>query len=126
MKKTLTLLIATTALTAAAGLPAFSAMRASPDGASFGVFSAVLDAEPETLPLVFVSDDDDDDHDDDDRGYRNGDDDDDDDDDCDGDDDDDDDDECSTGALNPVPAGTVAPPQNGLFGNGAPPQVQMK
>jgi hypothetical protein len=29
------------------------------------------------------------------------------------------------GARNPVPAGTVAPPQNGLFGNGAPPQVQV-
>ena len=27
---------------------------------------------------------------------------------------------------NPAPAGTVAPPQNGLFGNGAPPQVQVK
>ena len=29
------------------------------------------------------------------------------------------------GARNPAPAGTVAPPQNGLFGNGAPPQVQV-
>ncbi|WP_347309686.1 PepSY domain-containing protein [Defluviimonas sp. SAOS-178_SWC] len=28
-------------------------------------------------------------------------------------------------ARNPAPAGTVAPPQNGLFGNGAPPQVQV-
>lgn len=26
---------------------------------------------------------------------------------------------------NPAPTGTVAPPQNGLFGNGAPPQVQV-
>lgn len=117
MKKTRTLLIATTALTAAAGLPAFSAMRASLDGASFGVFSAVLDAEQETQPLVFVRDDDDEDEDDD-RGER----DDDDDDEC---DEDDDDDECGTGALNSAPAGTVAPPQNGLFGNGAPPQAQM-
>lgn len=25
----------------------------------------------------------------------------------------------------PAPAGAVAPPQNGLFGNGAPPQVQV-
>ena len=53
------------------------------------------------------------------RGHD--DDDDDDDDDC----DDDDDDECRGGARNPAPAGTVAPPQNGLFGNGAPPQVQV-
>jgi len=29
------------------------------------------------------------------------------------------------GARNPAPAGTVAPPQNGLFGNGTPPQVQV-
>ncbi|SLN31929.1 hypothetical protein PEL8287_01493 [Roseovarius litorisediminis] len=29
------------------------------------------------------------------------------------------------GANNPAPAGTVAPPQNGLFGNGALPQVQV-
>ena len=41
------------------------------------------------------------------------------------DDDDDDDDERNGSARNPAPAGTVTPPQNGLFGNGAPPQVQM-
>ncbi len=28
-------------------------------------------------------------------------------------------------ARNPAPAGTAAPPQNGLFGNGAPPKVQV-
>ena len=37
----------------------------------------------------------------------------------------DDDDDDRGGARNPAPAGTVAPPQNGLFGNGAPPQVQV-
>ena len=70
--------------------------------------------------------------DDDDSGWREGsrrghgggdggdDDDDDDDDDC-----DDDDDDCRGGARNPAPAGTVDPPQNGLFGNGAPPQAQV-
>jgi hypothetical protein len=36
-----------------------------------------------------------------------------------------DDDDDRRGARNPAPAGTVAPPQNGLFGNGAPPQVQV-
>ncbi len=36
-----------------------------------------------------------------------------------------DDDDQRGGAGNPAPAGTVAPPQNGLFGNGAPPQVQV-
>lgn len=28
-------------------------------------------------------------------------------------------------AGNPAPTGTMAPPDNGLFGNGAPPQVQV-
>jgi len=36
-----------------------------------------------------------------------------------------DDDDDSRGAGNPAPAGTVAPPQNGLFGTGAPPQAQV-
>jgi hypothetical protein len=36
-----------------------------------------------------------------------------------------DDDDDRGGARNPASAGTVAPPQNGLFGNGAPPQVQV-
>lgn len=35
------------------------------------------------------------------------------------------DDDDRGGAGNPAPAGTVAPPRNGLFGNGAPPQVQV-
>jgi hypothetical protein len=35
------------------------------------------------------------------------------------------DDDRRRGARNPSPAGTVAPPQNGLFGNGAPPQVRV-
>jgi hypothetical protein len=34
-----------------------------------------------------------------------------------------DDDDCP--ATVPSPAGTVTPPQNGLFGNGAPPQVKV-
>jgi hypothetical protein len=122
MKKTLTLLIASTALTAAIGVPAWSAMTTSRDTFS-PTISAVFEDAQATLPLVFVSDDDDDD--DDDHEYRNGSRyDDDDDDDCD-DDDDDDDEECNGSARNPAPAGTVAPPQNGLFGTGAPPQVQV-
>ncbi|ALI56578.1 PepSY domain-containing protein [Celeribacter marinus] len=36
-----------------------------------------------------------------------------------------DDDDDRSGARNSAPAGSVAPPQNGLFGNGAPPQVQV-
>jgi hypothetical protein len=37
----------------------------------------------------------------------------------------DDDDDDRRGRPNPAPAGTVAPPQNGLFGTGAPPQVKV-
>ena len=122
MKKTLTLLVASTALTAAIGVPAWSAMQ-SPADEGLRPSAALFDGSPQSMPLVLASDDDDDD----DRGWREGsrrghdDDDDDDDDDC----DDDDDDDCRGGARNPAPAGTVTPPQNGLFGNGAPPRVQV-
>jgi hypothetical protein len=111
MKKTLTLLVASTALTAAIGVPAWSAMQSPPD--VLRPVAALFDDAPQAMPLVLASDDDDDD---DDRwrdGSRRG------------HDDDDDDDDCRGGARNPAPAGTVAPPQNGLFGNGAPPQVQV-
>ncbi|PKQ13111.1 MAG: PepSY domain-containing protein [Alphaproteobacteria bacterium HGW-Alphaproteobacteria-1] len=37
----------------------------------------------------------------------------------------DDDDDDRGNARNPAPAGTVAPPQNGLFGNGAAPTVKV-
>ena len=100
MKKTLTRLIASTALTAAIGVPAWSAMQA-PSDVNRPVIAIFEDASP-AIPLVLASDDDDDD------------------DEC-----DDDDDDCGSGARNPAPAGTAAPPQNGLFGNGAPPQVQV-
>ncbi len=119
MRKTLTLLVASTALTAVIGTTGWSAMSAAPDG-SPRPFAAIFEDAAQTIPLVLTSDDDDD------RnwrdGSRRGDDDDDDDDDC---EDDKDDDDCRGGARNPAPAGTVAPPQNGLFGNGAPPQVQV-
>ena len=100
-------------------------MQSAGDG-SVRPFAALFEKSPQGMPLVLASDDDDD------SGWREGsrrghgggdggdDDDDDDDDDC-----DDDDDDCRGGARNPAPAGTVAPPQNGLFGNGAPPQVQV-
>lgn len=91
-----------------------------PADASLRPIAAPFKERTEALPLILASDDDDDN-----RGYvqcsRRGHDDDDDDDEC----DDDDDDECRGGARNPAPAGAVAPPQNGLFGNGAPPQVQV-
>lgn len=124
MKNILTLLIASTALTAAIGVPARSAIQAAADSDLPSV-AAFLDDSPHAARLILASDDDDDD----DRwrdGARRGHDDDDDDDDGECDDDENDDDDCRGGARNPAPAGTVAPPQNGLFGNGASPQVQMK
>ena len=122
MTSRLSLLFASTALTVALGLPALAAMQfqGNAQGACSGVCAAVFSADDQPIPLIRVSGDDDDD---DDGGWvRRGHDDDEDDEDCDDDDDDDDDDDGCIGALgNPAPAGTVAPPANGLFGNGAPP-----
>jgi hypothetical protein len=122
MRKTLTLLVASTALIAAIGAPAWSAMQGPTD--ALRPVAALFDDATHAMPLVLASDDDDDD----DHwrdGSRRDDDDEDDDDDDDDCDDDDDDDDCRGSARNPAPAGTVPPPQNGLFGNGAPPQVQV-
>ncbi|MEW6017848.1 MAG: hypothetical protein AB1760_07235 [Pseudomonadota bacterium] len=121
MKKTLTFLAASTALTVVIGVPAWSAMQAPSDGVLRPV-AALFDDASQDMPLILASDDDDRWRDGSRRGHDDDDDEDDDDDDC---DDDDDDDDCRGGARNPAPAGTVAPPQNGLFGNGAPPQVQV-
>lgn len=120
MKKTLSLLIATTALTAAIGIPAWAML-----GTGSGSQPAVLQSGEAAAPLVLV---DDGEEDDDDEGNRKllraggGEDD---------EDDDEDDDDCEGGqagcggAKNPAPAGSVAPPSNGLFGTGAPPKVQV-
>ena len=108
MKNRLSLLLASTALTVAIGLPALAAMQDPVGSAGLldSVRAAVLGDGDQPMPLVRVSGDDNDDDDDDD------------DDDC-----EDDDDDCKgAGARgNPAPAGTVAPPANGLFGNGKPP-----
>ncbi len=60
MKKTLTLLAASTALTAAIGVPAWSAMQAPADGVLRAV-AALFDDDSQAMPLVLASDDDDDD-----------------------------------------------------------------
>jgi len=114
MKKTLAILIASTALTSAIGLPAWSAMNRN-DSTLGQAISAVVDDAKEAVERVLISSNDDD-HDDDEY------------DDCDEEEDDDDDDddhdeECNDSASNPAPAGTVAPPQNGLFGGSTPPLV---
>lgn len=122
MKKTLTILAATTALSTVIGIPAWSAMQA-PEGEGDRPRAALFEGGSQAAPLVLASDDDDRrwwkgarrGHDDDDDAYED-----------DDDEDDDDDDDDRGGTRNPAPAGTVAPPQNGLFGNGAPPQVKTK
>lgn len=78
-------------------------------------FAALFEDGAQALPIILASGDDDDDRtrETSRRGH------DDDDDEC------DDDDDCRGRARNPAPASTVAPPQNGLFGNGAPPQVKV-
>jgi len=110
MKKTLAILAASTALSVAIGLPALSALNA------WDETSPMITAKPAGEPPLRLSDNDEKK-----RGSwlfgRHGHDDD--------DDDDDDDEGGNRGANNPAPAGTVAPPQNGLFGNGAPPKVQV-
>ncbi len=116
MTSRLSLFFASTALTVALGLPAGAAMQTqgNTQGQCSGACAAVFSADDLSVPLIRVSGDDDDD-----GGWvrRGHDDDDDDDEGC----DDDDDDECSGALGNPAPAGTVAPPANGLFGTGAPP-----
>jgi hypothetical protein len=110
MKKTLAALVTTTALTAAFGLPAWSAT--SEVGGE--PIATIGEAKQSAHPLILADNDEDRD--------RSGDDDDEDDDDDEGCDDDDD---GCRGASNPAPAGTVAPPQNGLFGTGAAPRVRV-
>lgn len=83
-------------------------------------FEAKLD--PANLTVIKMEHDDDDDH----KGYGErsgyGDHDDDHDD---GHEDDDDDDDDASAMASPAPAGTVAPPQNGLFGSDAAPKVDV-
>lgn len=135
MTKTMTLLLASTALTIALGATAWSATawsatRIMDDEVLPTAVQSQMDSR-DLSPLIFVNDNDDDDdegeEDDDDEEDEDDDDDrrkgarheDDDDDDC----DDDDDEACAGGPRNPAPAGSTAPPANGLFGNGAPPKA---
>lgn len=119
MTKSLTLLFASAALTAAVALPAWSAMQAPAPGGVLSRLHTLLDAGGSERPLVLV----DDDGEDDDDGGRatgrraSGDD--------DGEDCDDDDGSCGAAAPAAAPAGSVAPPQNGLFGSGTP-KAQVK
>jgi len=116
MKKTISILLASTALIAVIGIPAWSAMHGAGQlegrrNTALGAFRA-LGASP-----VLVSDDDGESRDHERRLRRGG-------DDHDEDDDEDDDDDGGS-ASGPAPAGSVAPPNNGLFGTGATPKVQV-
>lgn len=110
MRKTITLLAATTALAGGLAFPAFSAIRA---GADDSMTAAVFSPDHDTPRLVLISGDEDES-----GGRAKGGDDDDEDDDC------EEDDGGCNGAGNPAPASTVAPPDNGLFGTGAAPVVR--
>lgn len=107
MKRSLSLLFTSTALSLALGLPALAVIQAQPR--PNGPCSGDLCVRPlgqgdGSAALIRVSGDDDDDDDDDD--------------DC-----DDDDDDCrgKRHGTNAAPAGSVSPPANGLFGTGKPP-----
>ena len=126
MKKFASILVATTALTAAMGLSAWSLIR-TPAVAGEHSLATVLDDGREALSLIFVSDDDDDEGEDEQRRHNSSQNDDDEGEDDDDDDDDTGDDDNEYGkARRPVPAIATTPPQNGLFGNAAPPKVQVK
>jgi len=111
MKTTLALLAATTVLGTLIAIPAIGAVRTLDLGSTSATFSVSADTTPDGMIRLASGDDEDGDDEDEDE-------------DC-----DDEEEEgaaggCSAGA-NPAPAGTVAPPANGLFGNGAAPQVQV-
>ncbi len=110
MTTTHTLLALTTALAALVAIPAIGAVRSAQTLAPSMAVAADRDAM-----LILASGEDDDDDDGDHASRRSA------DDDC----EDDDEGAGYAGAANPAPAGTVAPPANGLFGTGTLPQVQM-
>lgn len=115
MPKTLTLMFATAAITAVIGIPAWSAMHAASPGGN--PLIAIGDAGAEAVRLILVDDDEDDNgnavkiettgKESEDASE------------C-----EDEDSSCGA-AQNPAPAGTVAPPKNGLVGTATPPKAQV-
>jgi hypothetical protein len=114
-KRTLALLVASTTLTAAIGLPALGALRGPAERGQEPAVTGVDDAR--ALPPLVVASDDDDDEGERRHAARDG----------DRHDECDDDDDCGRNGRAPAPAptGPATPPRNGLFGTGAPPQVRV-
>lgn len=121
MKTTIALLAATAALGAIIAIPAVGSIRSDElgeSGSPRAAISAFADITQDGMVLLASGDDEDDDEGrdcEDDEGDDN-----------EGDEDERDDNkgDCAAGS-NPAPAGTVAPPANGLFGKGAAPRVQV-
>ena len=112
MKTTLAILTATTALAAFLAMPAIGAVHSVWTGDS-GEFAGMHDASSKGASYLLASNDDDDHRSK--AGYRS---------DEDGEDDDDDE-GGSQASANPAPAGSVAPPANGLFDTGPASKVQV-
>jgi hypothetical protein len=114
MTKTLSLLLAATALSAVIAVPAWSAMRAAMPETAQAAPQLILtggDEEDDDHEYVGNAGKRESDHDDDDVDE--------DDDDC------EDDDGACGGAMNPAPSGKAPAPDNGLFGKGEPPKAQI-
>ena len=114
--KTLTLLIASAALTAAVGLPAWSALHQAVDGGAATSLSSLVGGDQSGgITIIAEGDDQENEGATAIRSHSSG-----------------DEDSCEEGENNcgsaanpPAAAGTVPPPQNGLFGT-APAKVQVK
>lgn len=116
--KTLSLIFASAALTAAIGLPAWSAMKEAAESRAAMPLASLFGGDQSARPMILAESDD---HEDGDEAAasapRAGDDD---EDSC-----DEDEGSCGSTARAPAPAGSIAPPQNGLFGS-TPPKVQVQ
>ena len=124
MKTTLAILLASTALTLGFAIPAWSLMDDGPQ--SQALRHATGDSSTGSAHSLLASDDDRSDDDEGRRMSRSGDDDDDDEESDEEDEDDDGEGQGSIGAAaGAAQTGTVVPPNNGLFGNGAAPKVKV-
>lgn len=115
--KSLMLLAAAAALTAGAGLPAWSALRVAGQAEALAALAQSAGPDAPSGPLILAEDDG---HTDEGGSASRA---------VPGDDDGECDDDGSCGAAAappPAPAGTVAPPQNGLFDTSAAPKATVK